>query len=457
MNARRWSALSFGAALAGLFAASCAAEGDTPDADGPVASASAPLLGADNPAAIAGHYIVVFKPEAPAAARGQAAARVGARGTGRVERTYEVIPGFAAELAPADLAELRRDPNVAFIEQDQVVTASTIFDSPADGVDRVDQRNLPLDGKFNDFGCTGAGVDVYIVDTGIRPTHNEFTGRIGNGFSAINDGRGSDDCNGHGTHVASTAAGTQFGLAKKATLHASRVLGCNGSGTNSGVIAGVDFVRTDCTSKGRKCVANMSLGGGASTALDNAVTNAINAGIAFAVAAGNENQNACNVSPARAPAAITVAATADNDARASFSNFGSCVDLFAPGVSILGAAHTSNTATQSISGTSMASPHVAGAAAQFLSCNLSANPTQVRNALLNNATLNCVTGVNGSPNILLHNNFTAGTFTCGGGGGGTPDNSCVNRCDLQAPAGCFCDDQCAQFGDCCPDKVATCG
>jgi aqualysin 1 len=321
MNARRWSLLS-SVMLAGLLAASCAAEGDNADPNGSLQDDAiskptrAPLLGADAANAIPGQYIVVFKPGADAASQGAAQARLSARGRSRVARSFQVIPAFAAELDAADVDELRDDPNVAYVEQDQVVTLNATFPSPADGTDRVDQRQ-GRDGQYDDFGCNGSGVDVYIVDTGIRSTHNEFAGRMGNGFSAINDGRGSEDCNGHGSHVASTAAGTQFGMAKQATLHASRVLGCDGSGTNAGVIAGVDFVRTECAGTGKRCVANMSLGGTASQALDNAVTAAVNAGITFAVAAGNENQNACNVSPARTPAAITVGAAADNDARAS--------------------------------------------------------------------------------------------------------------------------------------------
>jgi len=435
-----------------LIASCVASEEDMDEAvEEDVAEAYAPLLGTDNPEPIPGQYIVVFKDTATKAQKDTAKGRLSRES--RVDVEFGIIPGFSAQLSDDDLDQLRRNPDVAYIEQDQIMHASTIFSSPADGTDRSDQRT-GRDGQYNDFNCNGTGVDVYIVDTGIRSTHNEFTGRMGNGFTAINDGRGTEDCNGHGSHVASSAAGTQFGMAKKATLHASRVLNCQGSGTNTGVIQGVDFVRTDCTSKGRRCVANMSLGGGASSALDNAVTNAVNAGITFAVAAGNENQNACNVSPARAAAAVTVGAVADNDSKASFSNFGSCVDIWAPGVSILGANSTSNTATQTISGTSMASPHVAGAAAQFKSCNLSASPAQVLAGLKNNANLKCITGLDAnSPNTMLHNNFTAGNFTCGGGGGTPAPDSCVgnNACGGQAPAGCFCDNACVTFGDCCPD------
>ncbi|MCU0687179.1 MAG: S8 family serine peptidase, partial [Polyangiaceae bacterium] len=285
MNARRWSLVS-SSLLLGALVASCAVEGDNApvEGEGPVSTTRARLIGADAPEAIADQYIVVFKAGTARSKVDAAAGRAAARGAGRVMHSYAIIPGFAARLDRAEVEDLLDNPEVDYIEQDQTMHASATFPSPADGIDRVDQRQ-GRDGQYNDFGCNGTGVDVYIVDTGIRSTHNEFTGRMGNGFSAINDGRGSEDCNGHGTHVASTAAGTQFGMAKKATLHASRVLACNGSGSNAGVIAGVDFVRTDCTSKGRRCVANMSLGGGASQALDNAVTAAVNAGITFAVAA----------------------------------------------------------------------------------------------------------------------------------------------------------------------------
>ena len=202
-----------------------------------------------------------------------------------------------------------------------------------------------------------------MIDTGIRASHQEFAGRIGNGFTAITDGQGTNDCNGHGTHVAGTTGGTTYGVAKQVTLHPVRVLSCSGSGSNSGVIAGVDWVTANHV---KPAVANMSLGGGVSTALDNAVQNSIAAGVSYAVAAGNSNANACNYSPARAANAVTVGSTTSSDARSSFSNFGTCVDLFAPGSSITSAWYTSNTATNTISGTSMASPHVAGALALYL-------------------------------------------------------------------------------------------
>ena len=224
---------------------------------------------------------------------------------------------------------------------------------------------------------------------------------MGNGFDAVTSGGTAEDCNGHGTHVAGTMGGTTYGVADKVTLHPVRVLDCTGSGTISGVIAGVDWVAANHAGP---AVANMSLGGGISSALDTAVTNSINAGVTYAVAAGNDTANACTSSPARAPAAITVGATANTDARASFSNFGTCLDLFAPGQAITSAWHTSNSATRTISGTSMASPHVAGVAALYLSAFPDASPATVRDAIVNAATTGLVTDPGtGSPNALLYN------------------------------------------------------
>jgi subtilisin family serine protease len=255
---------------------------------------------------------------------------------------------------------------------------------------------------------------VYVLDTGIRLAHQEFGGRASSGFTAINDGRGTDDCNGHGTHVSGTVGGATYGVAKSVSLVAVRVLNCRGSGTTSGVIAGIDWVTANHV---KPAVANMSLGGGTSSSLDAAVSNSIAAGVAYAVSAGNSNANACNYSPARVGAAMTVGATTTSDARASYSNFGTCLDLFAPGSSITSAWSTSNTATNTISGTSMASPHVAGVAALVLQGTPGATPSAVRQSIVSNATTGKVTSAgSGSPNVLLYSAFA----TAGGGGTNQP-------------------------------------
>jgi subtilisin family serine protease len=248
--------------------------------------------------------------------------------------------------------------------------------------------------------CGGASVTAYIIDTGIRTTHTTFGGRARWGTNTTGDGQATD-CNGHGTHVAGTVGGSQYGVAKNVQLVAVKVLGCTGSGTTAGVVQGVDWV-TAQHAAGAPAVANMSLGGGISTALDNAVRNSIADGVTYALAAGNENQNACNVSPARTPDAITVGATTNADSRASFSNWGTCVDLFAPGQNITSAWIGNDAATNTISGTSMASPHAAGAAALVLGGAPQATPAQVRSTVLAAATADKVVNPGtGSPNVLL--------------------------------------------------------
>jgi subtilisin family serine protease len=324
---------------------------------------------------------------------------------GKVDKVFRhALNGYSVEMSEKEAETLSEDARVKFVEEDSEVSIKAVQSPATFGIDRIDQRNLPLSNSYT-YNFTGAGVNTYVIDTGVRFTHNEFTGRTGASFDAIGDGQNGNDCNGHGTHVAGTVAGTTYGVAKGATVHRVRVLNCQGSGTNAGVIAGVDWVTAN---RILPAVANMSLGGGASSALDTAVNNSINSGVTYAVAAGNSNVDACGSSPARAPAAITVGSTTNTDARSSFSNFGTCLDIFAPGSSITSAWYTSDTATNTISGTSMASPHVAGVAALYLHQNGNQPPATVRNALVAAATSGVVTGAGtGSPNLLLYSLFGA--------------------------------------------------
>lgn len=346
---------------------------------------------------IDGQYIVVLKDDAsPAAAKKKARDR-----GGRIQRESfgRVLNGFTAELDGKALAAVKQDSAVDFVEQDRVIRLSATQNNATWGLDRLDQRNLPLSTTYS-YGNTGAGVKAFIIDTGIRFAHTDFGGRATSGYDAI-DGGSADDCNGHGTHVAGTVGGTTYGVAKQVSLVAVRVLDCGGSGSTSGVIAGVNWVTNNRGSG--PAVANMSLGGGVSSALDTAVRNSIASGVTYALAAGNENTNACTSSPARTAEAITVGATTRTDARSSFSNYGTCVDIFAPGSSITSAWSTSNTATSTINGTSMASPHVAGAAAVYLQGNPSASPATVASYLIGQATTGKVTSPGtGSPNRLLY-------------------------------------------------------
>jgi subtilisin family serine protease len=319
------------------------------------------------------------------------------------------LSGFAITI-PDSLAErLASDSRVLSIEKDAVVDADVTQTPATWGLDRIDQRARPLDNAYTATG-TGAGVTAYIIDTGIRLSHTQFGGRAVTGYDAVTSGGTANDCNGHGTHVAGTVGGKDYGVADGVRLVAVRVLDCNGSGSTSGVIAGIDWVTGNHVA-GRPAVANMSLGGGASTALDSAVKNSIADGVAYAIAAGNGNaagiaQNACNSSPARVPAAMTVSATDSSDRKASWANYGTCVDWFAPGVSITSSWNTSDTATNTISGTSMATPHTAGVAALYLQTNPAATPQQVRDALFNNATSGVVTSAgSGTPNRLLFESY----------------------------------------------------
>ncbi len=382
----------------------------------PEESAVAPLYGTDSPTAIPNRYIVVLKKglDNQNLVERMAASNLSdrARAIGFVKANLEIdhvytssLAGFSARVTDASLASLRQDTRVEYIEADQTMSANTTQTGATWGLDRIDQRALPLNGSYS-YTPDGGGVNAYVIDTGIRITHTQFGGRAVSGFGAISDANGTNDCNGHGTHVSGTIGGSTYGVAKNVKLYAVRVLDCAGSGTNSGVIAGVEWVTNNHISP---AVANMSLGGGASTALDNAVQNSIASGVFYGIAAGNSNVNACSTSPARVATATTVGSTTSTDARSSFSNYGNCVDVFAPGSSITSSWITNDTAANTISGTSMATPHVVGVAALYLQGNPSASAAAVGTAITSTATTNAISSVGtGSPNLLLYSPLTGG-------------------------------------------------
>mgnify|MGYP000940614405 FL=1 len=359
-----------------------------------------------------GSYIVVLKGPNGSSSIEADISRAG----GRTERRFtHVLNGLSVRIKNSEVARLRNNPNVLSVEPDQQMFAvDTQSPTPSWGLDRIDQRSLPLNSTFT-ATAQGSGVDTYIVDTGIYASHTEFAGRLAAGFSSIADSNGTNDCNGHGTHVAGTTAGTTYGIAKSATLIPVRVLDCSGSGSNSGVIAGLDWIVAHHIS-GKAAVVNMSLGGGASTALDTAVQNVINDGIVMVVAAGNSNVDACNTSPARATNALTVGATGQystgetTDSRSSYSNYGPCLDIFAPGSRITSSWIGGSAAISTISGTSMAAPHVAGVAAVLFGRYPSSTASQIASMLRTAATPNVVIGPGtGSPNYLLYLDPLGGT------------------------------------------------
>jgi subtilisin family serine protease len=339
---------------------------------------------------IEGQYIVVLK---------EGANPVSVAAIAGVEPAFvytAALTGFSASLNQGQLTALRHNPNVEYIEQDQVGSIEATQSNATWGLDRIDQRNRPLNGTYV-YNTTASNVTAYIIDTGIRPTHSQFGTRAASVYNSA--GGSNDDCNGHGTHVAGTVGGSTHGVAKGVRLRGVKVLNCSGSGSFSGIIAGVDWVRNNAT---RPAVANMSLGGGYSGSLNTAVNNLANSGVYVAVASGNSGANACNYSPASAANVTSVNASNSSDQRASWSNYGSCTHLYAPGVSITSTWHTSNTATNTISGTSMASPHVAGVGALYLAGSTGASNTTVRSWIINNATTSVISGnPSGTPNRLL--------------------------------------------------------
>jgi subtilisin family serine protease len=364
----------------------------------------ATAFAARNPA---GRYIVVLKESA--GDPGTVSADQGRRhGLQRSLLYRHALRGYAAKIPAGRVAALRADPRVAYVEPDGLVSADTTQTGATWGLDRIDQRPLPLNGTFN-YTATGTGVRAYIIDSGIRPSHSDFGGRASVGTDTVEPGynTGGIDCNGHGTHVAGTTGGTTYGVAKGVSLVAVRVLDCGGFGYNSEVIAGVDWVTANGV---RPAVVNMSLGGGASTALDSAVRRSIASGIQYAIAGGNGNrrgvaQDACKSSPSRVIEAMTIGATDRTDRKASWSNYGNCVDWFAPGVEVTSAWYSSDTATHVGSGTSMATPHSAGVAALYLQTNAAADPATVRNALYNSATRGIVTSSKTANNHLLFTSY----------------------------------------------------
>ncbi len=358
---------------------------------------AAPVHGLKNPKRVLDQYIVVLKESQDVPTVSSDLAK---KHKSKVKKKYtKALNGFVMNIPPGQLKKLSNDPRIDFIEADSVIELTETQSQAPWGLDRIDQRNIPLNSSYT-YDFTSANVNVYIIDTGIRTSHYEFGGRAVEAFTAINDGNGAGDCNGHGTHVAGTVGGETYGVAKQSNLHAIRVLDCQGQGFTSGVIAGVDWVTNNYMGS---AVANMSLGGSGSTAMDRAVQNSVAAGVTYVVAAGNSNASACNESPARIAEAITVGATSSNDARASYSNWGSCVDIFAPGSQIKSTWSTSDLAVATISGTSMASPHVAGIAALYLESNPGTTPAQVQGAVFSSATTDQLSNIGrDSPNLLAY-------------------------------------------------------
>ncbi|EPB1992356.1 S8 family peptidase [Acinetobacter baumannii] len=351
---------------------------------------------------IKNQYIVILNKDAGPSK--DFAQNIAKQHAGKVLQSYDtVLKGFAIYLpdtaGTAFIEAMKKNPQVLSVESDTIVNIDATTQSNPDwGLDRIDQKALPLNSAYS-YLLTGSGTTAYIVDTGILSSHQEFSGRVLSGYTAISDGNGTTDCNGHGTHVAGTVGGTTYGVAKNVNLVPIRILGCDGSGASSNVIAGLDWILKN----GKKpAVVNMSLGGATSSSLDSAVENLYNNGYVMVVAAGNSNTDACTSSPARVSKAITVAATDNTDTRASYSNYGSCVDIFAPGSQINSSWIGSNTATKILNGTSMATPHVAGVVAEMLQSTPTASPQTISTNLLNQASSNVVKNPSGSPNRLLY-------------------------------------------------------
>lgn len=404
IDSYRWrrTMVALGAALALTLGSGAGTAAAATPAEGPVYAPPGAVLAE-------GRYIVALKPSAGPSAR--SAAGVATRYGGAVLRTYQsALNGFALRATPEQARRLAADPRVARVEADAVVTGAAERYYPIWNLDLIDQRSWVLDDVYRYPDSAGAGVTAYIMDTGIRTSHSEFEGRASIGFDAVDDGWNGQDCNvdGHGTHVAGTVGGATYGVASQVSLVSVRVLGCDNRGLISEIIAGVDWVTQHGT---HPAVVNMSLGGGRSTLMEQAISTSIAAGFTYVVAAGNDNANACDYSPAALPAAITVGASNSIGERATGwggtqpgSNYGSCLDIFAPGQEIKSAHNATDRATRVLRGTSMAAPHVAGAAALLLAEQPDLTPDQVTNALIDSATQGALRAdtLNGSPNRLLY-------------------------------------------------------
>ena len=401
--------LAFLAASAGFLAA-CA---DQPAPTAITEPAPAPLLSVGSQdQSLRDRYIVVFKPSVrDVDATVDRIARDNGINTIHF-RYHSALLGFAATIPSPALEGVRRNPNVEFVEADGLATISDSpqLNPPSWGLDRVDERDLPMDAAYA-YQNSGQNVEAYILDTGIRYTHQEYAGRAFSGWDFVDNDADAQDCHGHGTHVAGTVGGTTVGLAKQVKLIGVRVLNCSGSGSYSGIVSAVDWVTQQKQSRPTvPMVGNMSLGGGVSSSLNTAVNNSVDAGVVWAVAAGNDNADACTKSPASAAKALTVGASTSSDARASFSNFGTCVDLFAPGSGIYSSTYNGDNTYASWSGTSMATPHVTGAAALYLSANPAASAASVNGAVTGGATPAKITDPGtGSPNLLLYSLIAGST------------------------------------------------
>ena len=379
-----------------------------------VAGPESPLAGPAGPTpqaavqsdTIPGQYIVLLKSSVADADAARQELMWNRRSA--IEQTYQyALKGFAAKLSKAEADSLKRNPKVALVQPDLRVKAQsvTLQSSPDWGLDRIDEHAFPLDDRYS-YSATGAGVNVYVIDGGVRLTHHEFGGRAHFAFDAF--GGSGTDCRGHGTHVAGTIAGATYGVAKKANIYSVKVLDCDGNSTLSKIVAGVDWVTGH---RKLPAVANMSLGSVANSTFDDFVKASIASGVTYVVSAGNDDRDACNQSPARVSSVITVGSTDANDYRSSWSNYGSCVNIFAPGNNITSAFYTSDDATRVMAGTSMASPHVAGVAALYLSAHPGASPSQVKSAIIDNASTGYVKDAAGTANRIVYSGFIGSSTT----------------------------------------------